>query len=58
MDYNSDHQTTLCSLLQMWGLPSELAQTISGHLSQIDNGQQDRLIRDLVISLQKKQNPQ
>jgi hypothetical protein len=56
MSYNSDHDSTFSSLLQMWGLPFEIAKTISLHLAHIDNGAQDKLIRDMVIALPKKRS--
>lgn len=47
--------TTFIALLQMWGLPTELAQPISDQLARIDNGMQDQLIKTITVELQKKQ---
>jgi hypothetical protein len=57
MAYNSQHYTTFIALLQLWGLPPELAQPISNQLANIDNTQQDELIKTLTVALHKKQSP-
>ena len=57
MPYNSQHYTTFTALLQLWGLPLEVAKPISSRLAYIDNDDQDRLIELIASELQKKQDP-
>ncbi len=56
MPYNAQHYTTFKALLQLWGLPPELAQPISSQLANIDNTKQDELIELFTVQLEKKQN--
>ncbi|PPS44870.1 hypothetical protein B1A85_00860 [Chroococcidiopsis sp. TS-821] len=55
MSYNAQHYNTFAALLQMRGLPIELAKLISGELAQIDNDRQDRLIETFTVRLYAKQ---
>lgn len=57
MPYNGQHYKTFVALLQLWGLPSALAQPISNQLANIDNTKQDELIELITVQLEKKQNP-
>lgn len=52
---NQQHTSTLLALMQLWGIPEEIAQRLSSSLHQIENGEQDRLIEFLATNLAKKQ---
>lgn len=56
MSYNGEHYSTFMALLQMWGLPMKLAESISKQLANIDNAKQDELIKTLTVELHKRQS--
>jgi hypothetical protein len=57
MSYNSQHYRTFLALLQVWGLPEEMASRISSILANADNTEQDKLIEFIAVQLQQKQSP-
>lgn len=57
MTYNGQHYKTFTALLQVWGLPEEMASRISNVLAYADNTEQDKLIEFIAVQLQKKQSP-
>lgn len=58
MAYNKQHHTTFDALLQVYGVPKELASRIAGQLAYVDNTEQDKLIEFMTVELQKKLSPQ